>query len=216
LGDDLWQACTEGQIDAMTSIILQRQSTDAAYDPPFSGMLHAATLRDRANIVSYCLERGATVNDSILQALAGASSFQTHKVLIQTNTIDINYYIPWWGPVLAVVAPDEDYEWVKFCLENGANANFNRVDEYKTVLGAAAENGRMDVVQLLLDHGATVQGSGAIVLAAEAGNKEVVALLLERGADVNEVGVADPTDPRVGEDMGSALHKAVAASHEDV
>ncbi|KAF2134362.1 hypothetical protein P153DRAFT_391708 [Dothidotthia symphoricarpi CBS 119687] len=72
-----------------------------------------------------------------------------------------------------------------FCRENGADANYSMV----------------------------VVWGGAIVIAAEAGETEAVRLLLERGEDVNEVGVGHPTDPRVIEEMGTALHKSVTEGH---
>ncbi|KAF2105789.1 ankyrin repeat-containing domain protein [Lophiotrema nucula] len=216
LGEDLWRACTEGHLEDMEFIISQHKSTDSSYKPPLSSVMKAATLRDKANIVSYCLKQGAIVTEPLMNSLVSAGSFQTHKVLVESGAVDIDYYIPWFGTVLAVAAPAGNYEWTEYCLEKGANANFDRVDEYKTVLAATAENGRIDVVGLLLDHGATLNSSGAIVLAAETGEKEVVSLLLDRGADIHEIGVADPTDPRVTEYMGSALHKAVEGGHKDV
>lgn len=82
------------------------------------------------------------------------------------------------------------------------------------LVAATAERGTTDIVSLLLEHGAWLKGSGAIVLAAEAGMKDVIKFLLEHGVDIDEVGVEDPTDERQTENMSSALHKAVSAGHK--
>lgn len=53
-------------------------------------------------------------------------------------------------------------------------------------------------------------------MAAEEGKLDMVRLLLDKGADINEIGIEHPTDPRFKEDMGSALHRAVEGEHEEV
>jgi len=57
-----------------------------------------------------------------------------------------------------------------------------------TALMFAAEDGRLEIAELLLKNGAVVdekndEGETALMLAAESGHPEVAALLLERGAD---------------------------------
>jgi ankyrin repeat protein len=90
------------------------------------------------------------------------------------------------------------------------------VDDYKTLLAGVAELASVEMAALLIRHGANVKGSGAIVMAAEEGRLDMVKLLLDQGADINEIGIENPTDPRSKEDMGSALHRAVAAGHQEV
>ena len=45
------------------------------------------------------------------------------------------------------------------------------------------------MAELLIEYGAKVQGSGAIVMAAEEGKVEMVRSLLGKGADVDEIGI---------------------------
>lgn len=216
LGDELYQACKEGRLEDITSLIERCRAANPTYNPPLSAMMTAAALRDRANVVAYCLREGGSVTDAVMGALVGNHSFETHKLLVTTKAVDVNRVIPWHGDILAVVAPAGDYEWAKFCLQNGANPNLNMVDGFKTVLAVTAESGTTDIVSLLLEHGAWLKGSGAIVLAAEAGRKDMVRFLLEHGADIDEIGVEDPTDERETAEMGSALHKAVSAGHKGI
>lgn len=68
----------------------------------------------------------------------------------------------------------------------------------------------MELVDLLLQHGADLQGSGAVVAAAAYGRLDNVSFLLSKGADIHEF---PPPDPQgVGCDyLESPLHAAAAA-----
>ncbi|KAI0320597.1 ankyrin repeat-containing domain protein [Amylostereum chailletii] len=94
------------------------------------------------------------------------------------------------------------------CRRHRAGAN----PEYSfVVLQAAAWAGHLEIVHLLLDHGADVNARGgkygtAVQAAAYKGRLDVVHLLLERGADVNAHG---------GE-YGMALHAAAFGGSLDV
>lgn len=77
----------------------------------------------------------------------------------------------------------EAFETVKFLLEHGADANLGSV----CTLAEAAEYGSREVVQLLLKHGACVNGrlgdaTTPLAHAASCGRLEIVELLLDRGA----------------------------------
>lgn len=90
------------------------------------------------------------------------------------------------------------------------------MDEHTSILATVAEIASVEMAALLIKHGAHAKGSGAIVMAAETGKMEMLKMLLNEGADIDEVGIEHPTDPRFKEDMGSALHRAVAGGHEAV
>lgn len=87
---------------------------------------------------------------------------------------------------------NNDLEMARFCLEHRdrAGPNQNHVDEYKTVIAATAEPGYVDTMPLLLEYGAVLKRSRAIVLAAEERELGMVRFLLNRGADVDKAGVA--------------------------
>jgi ankyrin repeat protein len=86
---------------------------------------------------------------------------------------------------------------VNDALERGANVNVR--DEVKwgwTVLMTAASIGNLEIVKLLVEHGAdvnlkNVKGNTALILAAQNDNFNIVKYLVEKGADVkikNEYG----------------------------
>lgn len=141
---------------------------------------------------------------------------ETYKFLLGRKAVDVNYYIPWFGDILSHCATRDDFEWVRLCLDYGADPNQNLVDEHKSILAAVAELASVKMAALLIKHRARVMGSGAIVMAAQQGKMEMLKMLLNEGADINEIGIEHPTDPRFKADMGSALHRAVEGGHEAI
>ncbi|EED22542.1 Pfs, NACHT and Ankyrin domain protein, partial [Talaromyces stipitatus ATCC 10500] len=80
-----------------------------------------------------------------------------------------------------------------------------------TALQWACEQGRLEIVQLLLEKGADVNAKGggygnALQAAAERGHLKIVQLLLEKGADVNAQGGG----------YGNALQDAAEGGHLDI
>ena len=216
MGDLLYDACWNGDLEAVKRITTQLQVSNPAYEPPFSSMLCTATIKDCANVVKYCLDHSTPVTPDVMRIVRINNTKDVYKLLLDTKAIDVNYYIPWFGDILSNAARRDDFDMTTICLAHGADPNANRVDEHMSILAAVAEQASVEMARLLIKHGAHVRGSGAIVMAAEAGKLDMVRVLLEEGADVNEIGIEHPTDPRYKEDMGTALHRAVVEGHEEI
>ncbi len=216
LGEELYHACSDGDLDAVREYVSHHLSLTSLYEPPLSAMMYTAAYNDHSTIVRYCLEISPVVTDSVMQIILINRAKETYKLLIGLKAVDVDHYISWFGNILSHVAPRNDFEWTRMCLELGSNPNLNLVDEHTTILAAVAERASVEMAQLLLEHGAWLKDSGAIVLAAEQGKLAMVKFLLEQGADIDEIGVEHPTDWRFTEEMGSALHKAVRNGHEEV
>lgn len=213
LGAELYTACKNGSLQA--AIILSSLNS-WRNTPPLAAMMAAAADNDHIQIIKYCLSQGGHISENVMLHVLTSRALETYTFLLTSKAVDPNYYIPWYGDILGNVAPKGDIKWTRLCLENGANPNLNKVDDFKTVLGATAEAGHTETMELLLQHGAWLQNSGALVVVAEAGREEIVKFLLQKGADVNEMGVENEIDERETEEMGTALHKAVANRHERV
>lgn len=96
-------------------------------------------------------------------------------------------------------------------LEEGADPNTGTFSYHGPLLKIAAELGYVEMVDLLLDHGADIEatddlGQRPLLSAARYGRIDVVRRLLDRGADLDAVGWSEE----------SALANAAAAGHRDV
>ncbi len=88
-----------------------------------------------------------------------------------------------------------DVERVKKALSKGANVNAKLTDNYgiemDTPLIIAAENGFIDIVELLINEGAKIRikrfGNTALMAAARNGHQNIVDLLLAKGANRNDL-----------------------------
>jgi len=106
-----------------------------------------------------------------------------------------------------------DIKGVRLCKRLGVDVNepsrwgFGHGNAGKTPLTAAAQNGRVDVVRYLLEHGAKINqpdgfGGTALTNACFSGDLSLVKLLVEKGGDPAFIG-----------DGGTAMHIAAALGH---
>ena len=216
LGDALYDACDAGDLSTALTSISQQRSRDPSFDLPLSAMMYVAAKKDHSAIVQYCLATGGTVNDELLQLIVTDRPTKSYEAILKAKAIDVNYYIPWFGDVLTCVATDNDIDFVKLCFSYGADPNRNLFEEDRTALAAIAEAASVEMVALLLDHGANLKNSGALVTAAAAGKIDTVEFLLAKGASINEMGIRHPYDRRYDETVGSALHQAVRKGYSDI
>lgn len=211
---DLLAACRENRrADLEILINNRRANNNDVCRYTLSALLKEAVAHDSADVVAFCLQKGAIVyEDSLLWTVFAKDAFASYSVLIQHRAIDPNRVLPCYGDFLGVLIVENKLEGVRCCLENGANPNENLL-EYKTALAAAAERGNIAMVELLLDHGAWTKDSGALILAAESGQTEMVRFLLSKELDINEMGVGGPLGDEELDEIGTALHKAISNSH---
>ncbi|EGR47799.1 uncharacterized protein TRIREDRAFT_63653, partial [Trichoderma reesei QM6a] len=77
-------------------------------------------------------------------------------------------------------------------LAYGADPNASKRGEFGALRWAVAQ-GHLDIVRLLLEHGASLRDSMLIVTAAGRGFDDIARLLLDNGADVNALGYLGKT-----------------------
>jgi ankyrin repeat protein len=93
------------------------------------------------------------------------------------------------GPMKAPLYTSERTLLIRFLLENGADPNRVSPPHSKgpgVYLQNACGHASLEVVELLLQHGAQIRQSGAMDEAGEKGRIDVLVMLLEHGADINE------------------------------
>ncbi|CAG1970192.1 unnamed protein product [Fusarium graminearum] len=105
----------------------------------------------------------------------------------------------------------ENQRTIELLLRYGASANATG-ELYGNALTAAAFDGTIDIVRMLLDAGADINSDDGFALqtAAEHNHIDVVKLLLERGADINRLSTHD------GMAAGTALQAAVENGNEEI
>ena len=197
-------ACAYGTLEYVRSL---HQAFQIPKDP-LPKMLNIATLHNRPEIAEYCISAGARVvyrnPYNLNKSIVIGHSYETFKVLIE-HGLDINVHIEFYGDILQCAVEDDNLDWVRFCLENGANPTIVQAFSAHLILAIAATSASVEITELLIAWGAQIKGSGALTIASRNGRADLVKLLLKNGADVNEMGVAsiheDPDDLE-----GTALH----------
>ncbi|MCJ1425219.1 hypothetical protein MMC29_003107 [Sticta canariensis] len=171
-----------------------------------------AAEKNQYETVRYCLEKGAKVSPLVVDE---ASEFpEVFKVLVTVGGLDVNEDFETAGDMLINAVWEQKLDFTKWLLEHGADPNSGHLMADSTsAITAAAERGRLDLAELLVQHRAKTSGTGALAGAAERGHIDMVRWLLDHEADIDEVGVHDFGDRRKQKFEGTALHKAVAKSN---
>lgn len=149
--------------------LVQRGANIHEKDPSDISLLMHAAKMGRVDVIQSLIDHGANIN-----------------AIKQKRMID-NY--PNYTPIM-FAAKFGNWDAVQFMATNGANPNSPERGQYSMPLQSAIKAGRLDVVQSLVKHGASLKGSAngrmiPLVEAIHVRNQEIVECLLNNGADVN-------------------------------
>ncbi|KAL4909604.1 hypothetical protein BDW74DRAFT_41786 [Aspergillus multicolor] len=201
---------------ALEAFIYQKRQMDPEYSPPLDDLLQCATDSRADEVAAYCLEHGQKATRGVLTSVIVHNSFAVFRVMVEHKAVPINCSVPWYGDILGVMARGNKIDWVRFCLEHGADPNVGLVEEHLRPLACAVHTGNYELVDLLLHYGARVEGSNAIVQAAIDEDLDMVKYLLSRGANIDEVGIEGPPGDEGYYDMGSPLHQAAVEGYPEM
>ncbi|KAI0272290.1 ankyrin repeat-containing domain protein [Gloeopeniophorella convolvens] len=227
----LQEAVSNGNLDIIQLLLNHGADVNVEGGLYEGSALQEAVSEGKLNIVELLLNHGAGVNaegglydGSALQEAVSKRNPEIIQLLLDHGA-DVNAPGGRYGSALQEVASNGNLEIVLLLLDHGANANapggeyhgtlldrgadVNAPDDFHgSVLQKAVSNGRLDIVQLLLNHGADVNVKGGTLQeAASKGNRDIVLLLLDHGADVNAKG---------GLYGGSALQEAASNGNLDI
>jgi ankyrin repeat protein len=142
------------------------------------------------------------------------------------NAVDYYDYSPFHAAAVCA-----DLESTKHLLEKGARTDFRTsYSEFGEELGwesgfaplhIAARNGHVEILELLLSHGATIDIGDRwertpLMFAARMGHCEAVEILLDHDAKANSRSQADPTRINRAGIGTTSLHHAVEGEHQEV
>jgi ankyrin repeat protein len=187
---------TRGFLGAATALL------DAGADPntgfwttgPFpereTALYGAAGVAHHAKVTRLLLERGADPNDG--EAVYHSPETYDNaamKLLVETGTLT-----PENLSLMLIRKHDwHDYEGVKYLLERGVDPNHPRERGWIPIHHAVARNNSLEIVALLLDHGAhpgvRKDGGTAIERAARKGRGDLLKLFEQRGFPIDLQGV---------------------------
>ena len=130
------------------------------------------------------------MGEEFLEATA-AGDINKVSELIRLGT-DINYFSESWDKTALMLASEKGYiEITKLLIENGANLEIASKSNGFTALfwGSFWGDEKVDVVSMLLEHGANVNHKNfgletALFRAADQGDVEIVKLLIKYGVDL--------------------------------
>ena len=134
------------------------------------------------------------------------------EFLHNTNNCDLNFVGGgYYGTPLQAVCATGCMDAFKCLMSWKADPRI-RSGRHQTALNAAAYFGHLEIVKALLDQ--EVPGKHeAIIIAAGRGHTNIVRLLLDKGAHVNGLNLSDPLHPRFWANMSSAAPLLAAADN---
>lgn len=229
IGVELHAACRQDDASATKALTTPNPPAD------WCTVLAIAAAEGATEVATYCLQQGARVDDRVLDhVICSDRSEPTYRFFVEAGHVSVDHSIESLGTMLSQAASSGRDLLVEYPLHKGANPNCRDQSLLlKPALPCAAGFANEKTLGLLLDHGARLNGSGALVFAAERGNIANVRFLLARGADVDEMGIENPADRRSLNKLGvrhpacrasramlmlpqTSLHKAVEAGHAEV
>ena len=208
-------ACNDGKLKTIIATIESREADTKLNPDIFSVMMAEAVRNNQVDIVSYCLSNGGSVTTDLIDRIVDGLSFETHKFLVEEGAAEIDWPVPGDGDMLQVACWSDSLAWAEFCIQRGANVNMYSPISGEVLLAMTARVTSVEMISLLLQYGANLHGSGAIVAAAGYGRLDTLSFLLGRGANIHE---CTPPDPQHGfeHDFESPLHAAAAAGELEV
>lgn len=239
LGQQLVRACTIGDTAHLGALLRDTQALPPTSLPADQYLLQVAAKQGQANCIRFLLDRlpgcrgqakpweprliegldlrsipakWRIYEDGVIhEAISGKDPIGVFKVLLEyglSPDVNLDRAV---SPLAQAVARNQ-VDLARYLLSKGADPNRHYISDKDTLLGAAARLPKTDMLDLLLRHGAQIEGSQALRQASQYGRISSAERLLEHGADVNEMFTESAYDKemKVVEVLrGCALHFAV-------
>ncbi|THV51253.1 hypothetical protein BGAL_0117g00080 [Botrytis galanthina] len=189
-GGALYEAASCGHLEICE--LLLNLGADVHAEGMVGTVLHTAAYHGHIDIVRLLLEHGAGVDKvcefgTALQAAAANGHIDVFN-LLRSHRADIHFIGGHHHNMLQASAFGGNIEMVRLCLAAGIDVNIIGGKEVQTALMAAAQQGHVEIVKLLLDEGARDIKDGYYFsvwyYAENWGHRKVMNVLKERGLEV--------------------------------
>ncbi|KAL4726559.1 hypothetical protein ACLX1H_005446 [Fusarium chlamydosporum] len=181
-------------------------------DDTIQELLATAARESRLDVVNLFLAKYPSVplDEKIVRITVSEGSVPIMKALLAREPSAINMPFDHYGsPLIVACMRRKSAEFLQYLLEFGADPNQDPDAATFPLAIVAALYKDPTVIDMLLQHGANLEGSGALGASARLGNQVMMRHLLKRGARPE----SDATCPTYG---GSPLYTAVEAGHVGV
>lgn len=225
LGPELCQACQRNDVAQVQSLTADL-SVCPHWTPWTAAAAVVAAFEGAADVARFCMQYGQRcypkcAASRIVKLVWQYESLEpAYRFLVDNELMAPDHHVEHFGSLLGILAGQRRdkarHSLVKYMLQKGDDRN-QPVDLYGGMRALVATAGWSDpqMLGLLLDHGAILRGSGAVIFAAQKGDVENVRYLLDRGANVNETVPLELSRPGL-ENACTAMHAAIENGHGDV
>ena len=208
LSPDLVSSVEADNLERLSQLLQTHPSRDVA---TLNLILALAIQHNSLSSVTFLISLGSSpLSHPALTALLSPDTFPTLQHLVTTGVLNINTDLDRLGTFLILSVKRNNREHVEFCLKHGADPDLGLYAHIWSPLATGANFGASpQILEMLLNAGAGLEGSDVLQTAALNGRADLVRMLLEKGAKINTLGFVDCAIESRAEEAGSALHFAV-------
>ncbi|KAF5002526.1 hypothetical protein FGRMN_291 [Fusarium graminum] len=201
--DTLIDLASVGDVCELMSILSNNQTVSLE---TIEDLLAIAAKTSQIEVINLLLSLypSASLNEEIIRGAVNTGSIPIMEALLARDPSAITMPFDHYGsPLIVACMRRQRIEFLRYLLEAGADPNQDPDAASFPLAIAAALYKDSAMIDLLLNHGARLERSGALGAAARLGNEVMMRQLLEHGAQPD-------TDDTTGE---SPLHTAARAGH---
>ncbi|KAE8372707.1 ankyrin repeat-containing domain protein [Aspergillus bertholletiae] len=148
-------------------------------------MLCRAIFSRDIELIQLCLSHGAKLDSWVHESIGRNCTFELLQIFVPAG-LDINYNVDRIGGYLTIAVRGDNPKFVDYLLEHGADPNKNPLGDSFPALSLAVQDNQIEMVEMLIRHGAQVNGMGALGAAAKYRRFNMMELLFRHGADIND------------------------------
>ncbi|KAF2128255.1 ankyrin [Dothidotthia symphoricarpi CBS 119687] len=207
LGKSLINMAAAADVDQMRTLLATGEESPS--EETIQSLLTTAAGGSHLDVVNLLLTQYPTVspNEEVVRAAVYTGSIPIFKALLARDSSLINMQFDRRGtPLIVACMSKQTVEYLRFLLEAGADPNQDPDAASFPLALVAAFYTDPAAIDLLLEHGARLERSGALSAASRRGNEPMIYYLLERGIRL------DTDAPTMGTDA-LPLHVAVKSGH---